>query len=137
IIAPPIADRIGKIQLVVISQALSIPFLALLGFAPQFWMSALAHYLRLTLMNMGGPVYNAFVMEHVEPKSRVLVASLTSMVWNVGWAFSPYLSGRLQVQYGFDPVFFAVLVLYSISVFLYWAFFWKEKTALSDPVPAV
>lgn len=137
-IAPPIADRIGKIQLVVISQALSIPFLALLGFAPQFWLSALAHYIRLTLMNMGGPVYNAFVMEHVEPKSRALVASLTSMVWNVGWAFSPYISGRIQVEYGFGPVFGAVLVLYTVSVVLYWAFFWREKTASSsDPVLAV
>jgi len=36
IIAPPLADRIGKIQLVVISQALSIPFLYFLGFSTWF-----------------------------------------------------------------------------------------------------
>jgi MFS family permease len=137
IIAPPIADRIGKIQLVVISQALSIPFLALLGFAPWFWMSALAHYVRLSLMNMGGPVYNAFVMERVEPKSRAMVASLTSMAWNFGWAFSPSISGWMQVEYGFGPVYLSVIVIYILSVFLYWAFFWKQKPAeFPDPVPA-
>jgi MFS family permease len=129
IVAPPIADRFGKIQLVVITQALSIPFLALLGFAPLFWMSALAHYARLALMNMGGPVYNAFVMENVEPKSRAMVASLTSMAWNFGWAFTPSLSGWMQVKYGFGPVYISVIVIYSLSVFLYWAFFWRKKPA--------
>jgi len=127
LIAPPIADRIGKIQLVVITQGLSIPFLVLLGYAPVFWMSAIGHYVRLTLMNMGGPVYNAFVMEHVEPKARAMVASLTSMAWNFGWAFSPSISGWLQVRYGFGPVFLGVLILYTLSVFLYWKFFWGAK----------
>jgi MFS family permease len=137
IIAPPIAERIGKIQLVVITQGLSIPFLALLGFAPWFWMSALAHYVRLSLMNMGGPVYNAFVMENVEPKSRAMVASLTSMAWNFGWAFSPSISGWLQVKYGFGPVYLAVIVIYILSVYLYWAFFWKSKPAEATlPSPA-
>lgn len=137
IVAPPIAERIGKIQLVVISQALSIPFLALLGFAPWFWMGALAHYVRLSLMNMGGPVYNAFVMEHVEPKSRAMVASLTSMAWNFGWAFSPSLSGWMQVEYGFGPVYLSVIVVYVLSTYLYWSFFWKKKPAvIPDIVPA-
>ncbi len=137
IIAPPIAERIGKIQLVVITQGLSIPFLIMLGFAPWFWMSALGHYVRLSLMNMGGPVYNAFVMENVEPKSRAMVASLTSMAWNFGWAFSPSISGWLQVKYGFGPVYLAVIVIYTLSVFLYWKFFWKSKPAeVTEPVPA-
>jgi MFS family permease len=103
--------------------------LALLGFAPWFWMSALAHYFRLALMNMGGPVYNAFVMERVEPSARATVASLTNMAWNFGWAFSPSISGWLQVNYGFAPVYACVLILYSISVFLYWKFFWSARPA--------
>ncbi|MBM3150676.1 MAG: MFS transporter [Chloroflexi bacterium] len=129
IIAPPIADRIGKIPLVVVTQGLSIPFLVLLGYSPVFWMSAVGHYVRLTLMNMGGPVYTAFVMEHVEPKARAMVASLTSMAWNFGWAFSPSISGWLQVHYGFGPVYLGVVVLYTFSVFLYWKFFWGARPA--------
>lgn len=137
IIAPPIAEKIGKIQLVVITQGLSIPFLILLGYAPWFWMSAMAHYVRLSLMNMGGPVYNAYVMENVEPKSRAMVASLNSMAWNFGWAFSPSISGWLQVKYGFGPVFLAVIITYTLSVFLYWKFFWNRKSAEgATPIPA-
>lgn len=125
-IAPPLADRFGKIQLVVITQALSIPFLILLGFAPWFWASAFSHYVRTALMNMGGPIYNTYVMEHVEPKGRAMVASLNSMTWNFGWAFSPTLSGWLQVKYGFGPVFLCVVLIYSLSVYFYWKFFWPR-----------
>ena len=100
LIAPPHAERTGKIQLVVITQALSIPFLILLGFSPIFWVGAATYYIRLALMNMSSPVYQTFIMEHVEPSARATVASLTSMAWNFGWAFSPTISGWLQVRYG-------------------------------------
>ena len=129
LIAPPIADRIGKIQLVVITQGLSIPFLALLGFAPLFWLSGFAYYVRIALMNMSSPVYQTFVMEHVEPEARATVASLVNMANNFGRAFSPSISGWMQVTYGFTPVYIGVIVTYTISVYLYWKFFWKPKPA--------
>lgn len=127
LIAPPLADRMGKIQLVVITQGISIPFLILLGFSPIFWISALSYYVRLALMNMSSPVYETFVMEHVESSARATVASLASMAWNFGWAFSPTISGYLQVRYGFGPAFLGTIFLYTISVFLYWVFFWHAK----------
>lgn len=126
LLAPPLADRMGKIQFVVITQALSIPFLAVLGFSPLFWLSAAAYYVRLALMNMSTPVYQTFVMEHVEESARATVASLVSMSWNFGWAFSPSVSGWLQVHYGFGPAFSGTLILYTISIYLYWAFFWRR-----------
>jgi MFS family permease len=135
LIAPPIADRMGKIQLVVVTQGLSIPFLALLGFAPWFWISGAAYYVRIALMNMSSPVYQTFVMESVEPGSRATVASLVSMANSFGWAFSPSISGWLQVKYGFGPVFASVLVLYTLSVYLYWKYFWGSKTA-TVPIPS-
>jgi MFS family permease len=125
IIAPPLAERMGKIQLVVITQALSIPFLVLLGFSPWFWLSVVAYLVRVALMNMSSPIYQTFVMEKVDSSARATVASLVSMSWNFGWAFSPMISGWLQVRHGFAPPFILTIVLYAISVALYWAFFWK------------
>lgn len=129
LVAPPLAERMGKIKLVVITQALSIPFLILLGFAPWFWLSTFAYLVRVALMNMSSPVYQTFVMEHVEPSARATVASLVSMSWNFGWAFSPMVSGWLQVRYGFGPPFLATIALYTVSVALYWAFFWPRGGA--------
>lgn len=125
LLAPPLADRFGKIQIVVLSQAFSVPFLALLGFAPWFWVSAFAYLVRLALMNMANPVYQAFVMEHVEEESRATVASLVSMSWSFGWAFSPTVSGWLQVNYGFNPVFLGTIGSYIFAIYLYWRFFWS------------
>lgn len=127
LLAPPLADRMGKIRLVVVTQALSIPFLILLGFAPWFWLSTLAYLVRVALMNMSGPVYQTFVMEQVEPSARATVASLVSMSWSFGWAFSPMISGVLQVRYGFGPPFMLTIILYAVSTGLYWVFFGREK----------
>ncbi|HZW02678.1 MAG TPA: MFS transporter [Anaerolineaceae bacterium] len=127
LIAPPLAERFGKIQVVVISQALSIPFLALLGFSPWFALSAAAYYFRLALMNMSGPVYQTFVMERVEPSARATVASLVSMASSFGWAFSPTLSGWLQVRYGFGPAYAGTILLYVLSIYLYWRYFWRSR----------
>ena len=122
-IAPPLADRFGKIEVVVVTQALSIPFLFLLGFSPVFQLSAAAYYVRLTLMNMSSPVYQTFVMEQVDHSARATVASLVSMANSVGWAFSPQISGWLQVNYGFQPAYAATIVLYMVSIYLYWRYF--------------
>jgi MFS family permease len=133
--APPLADRMGKIQLVVITQGLSIPFLILLGFSPLFWLSAIAYYIRVALMNMSSPVYQTFVMEKVEASSRAMVASLVSMAWNFGWAISPTISGTLQVKYGFGPPFMGTIILYTVSVFLYWFFWWRKGSEETTEVP--
>jgi MFS family permease len=122
-IAPPIAERLGKIQFVTLTQGLAIPFMMILGFAPTFGLSAMAYYVRMGLMNMSNPIYQTFIMEQVDPGSRATIASLYSMVWSFGRAFSPSVSGWLQVNYGFDPVFAGAIGLYILAVFMYWVFF--------------
>jgi len=127
LLAPFLAERFGKIRVVVASQGLSIPFLALLGFSPLFPVAAVAYYVRLVLMNMSGPVYTTFTMENVDPESRAMVASLSTMASNFGWAFSPTLSGYFQVNYGFGPSFAVTILFYIVSVVLYYVWFWGKK----------
>ncbi|MDY6846647.1 MAG: MFS transporter [Chloroflexota bacterium] len=127
ILAPALADRFGKMRVVVYSQAISIPFLALLGFSPVFGLSALAYFVRLTLMNMSSPVYQTFVMEQVDSESRAMVASLNSMVHSFGRAFSPVVSGWMQVNYGFGPPFIGTISLYILAIGMYYAFFLRGK----------
>ncbi len=136
LIAPPLAARLGKLKLVVITQGLSIPFMILLGFAPWFWASALAYFVRMALMNMSNPIYQNFVLEQVDEGSRATVASLYSMVWNFGRAFSPSISGALQVSAGFGPPFIMAIALYAVAISLYYAFFLRSNPA-SIPQPAV
>lgn len=132
--AAPWAERYGQVRVFILSQALSIPFMALLGFAPWFWVSVLAYLLRILLMNMAIPVYQAFVMEQVEQEARGLVAALLSMGYSFGYAVSPAISGRLQVQFGFAPIFAIAITSYAIAILLYWRFFWRTS-AVPAPAP--
>ncbi len=129
LIAPPLAARLGKLKLVVITQGLSIPFMILLGFAPWFWASALAYFVRMALMNMSNPIYQNFVLEQVDEGSRATVASLYSMVWNFGRAFSPSISGALQVSAGFGLPFTIAIALYAVAISLYYVFFLRHNSA--------
>lgn len=137
VVAPALAERFGKIQVVTATQALSIPFLALLGFAPWFEVSVIAYYIRLTLMNMSGPIFSTFTMEKVDPESRGMIASLSSMAGNFGWAFSPTISGLLQVRSGFNWPFTITLITYVIAIGMYYVWFLaKGKGKQSLEVPA-
>jgi MFS family permease len=126
IIAPMLADRWGKMPVVMATQGLSIPFLAVLGFVPLFELVVLAYYVRVALMNMSTPIYQTFALEQITPSARGMVASLNSMAWSFGWAFSPIVSGWLQVNYGFQPAFLGTIILYTIAVLLYWRFFLRK-----------
>jgi MFS family permease len=137
LIAPPIADRLGKIRLVVLTQGLSIPFMIMLGFVPVFAVSAMAYYVRMALMNMSNPIYQNFVLEQVDPASRATVASLYSMIWSFGRAFSPSISGSLQVAYGFGPPFAIAISLYAFAIMLYWLFFIRKSADQVVPAQVV
>ncbi len=137
-LAPPIADRLGKINTVVVTQALSVPFLLTLGLAAWivpggranlplwFAIAAVAYLFRLALMNLSGPVYQTFILESVQPGLQALAAGLNSVSFQFGWAFSPYLSGWFQTTYGefgFVPVFLTTSFLYMVAIAVTWAFF--------------
>jgi predicted MFS family arabinose efflux permease len=72
----------------------------------------------------------------VDPDARATVASLSSMAWSFGWAFSPTISGDLQVKYGFGPPFLGTIGLYIVAITMLWFFFMrgKSKSATSLPV---
>lgn len=127
LIAPPLADRHGKIWLVLVSQLAAMPFLFLLGFSPWFGLSAVGYLVRLTLMNMSAPIYRAYVMEQVEAEARGMVASLIGLSWNFGWVLGPKISGWMQEAYGFGPVFAATGAMYLASIFLYYWFFYRKR----------
>ena len=119
----------GKIPAVAATQAISQVFLLLVGFSPQFPVAAAAFLLRGTLMNMAVPLFDAFSMEQVPEQDQGTVNSLRNLSWQVGWTVGPFLSGMIQVRYGFAPLFIGTAALYSLATLLTWKFFHKSETA--------
>ncbi|NTW08566.1 MAG: MFS transporter, partial [Anaerolineaceae bacterium] len=124
ILGPALAQWMrSKIKAVVTVQGASLGFLVLIGFSPVSWVAELAYLVRGTLMNMASPLYSAFSMEVSEPQDQGAVSSMLNISWQAGWAIGPILSGFIQQDYGFAPLFIATVILYTISTILVWLFF--------------
>lgn len=135
---PPLADRWGKINTVMLTQALSVPFLIILGLGAWlvpagavaagvfFVLAGVAYIFRLALMNLSNPVYQTFILERVPQQAQALSISLTNLVFQVGWFIMPQVSGQLQVRHGpsgFAYVFAGVTLLYVTAILVEKHFF--------------
>ncbi len=124
LVGPRIAERLGsKIKAVVATQGASVLFLLVMGFAPAYWIAAVAFLIRGALMNMSNPLYSTFTMEQTPERERGTVNSMLQLTWEVGWTVGPYLSGVVQARYGFAPLFLSTAALYSLAVGVTWLFF--------------
>jgi MFS family permease len=120
---PALSARIGKIRTVVLTQALALPFLALMGFTPLLGVVVGAALARAALFNMGSPLYDAFAMERTDEAARPAVIGLINGAYSLGYAVAPLISTRIQAAYGFAPLFIATLVFYTLAVLAkYWFF---------------
>jgi MFS family permease len=124
ILGPRLVQKFNsKIRVVVMTQASSLVFLLILAFSPFAWLAAIGFLLRGMLMNMAVPLYNAFCMENVAENEQGVVNSLISNSWTAGWAIGPFLSGLIQIRYGFQPLFLTTATIYCLSIFSTWMFF--------------
>jgi MFS family permease len=130
IVGPRLSSNLGsKIKAVVLTQGLSLAFLLVVGFSPFLGIAVFGFLMRGTLMNMAVPLYSAFAMEQVREREQATVNSVKETAWQLGWAAGPYLSGLVQEQYGFTPLFLTTAVMYGVSILITWAFFrGSEKT---------
>jgi len=126
LIAPLIAERIGKIRTVVISQLISIPFLIILGVTNQIIFAVLAFLIRAAFMNMAQPLFTNFAMEKVKHDEQPFVNALLVIAWTVGWGASASIGGLLIERFSYAIPFFTTSFLYLVSTILIFTFFKEE-----------
>ena len=117
----------GKIRTIALTQFASIIFLLFVGFSGNFWIAAVAVLFRGALMNMSSPLYSAFCMEQTPEKQQGFISSVLNVAWQIGWSVGPYVSGLVQVAYGFGPLFIATAVLYLLAITIMWILFSKVE----------
>jgi MFS family permease len=120
---PALSARLGKIRTIVLTQALALPFLALLGATPLLGVAVGAALARSALFNMGAPLYDAFAMERTDEAARPAVIGMINGAYSIGYLFAPLVSTQIQAAYGFTPLFVITLICYSLAVLAkYWFF---------------
>ena len=83
LLAPAVAGRLGTVGAIAGTQLASVPFLLLLGFAPQLGLAALAFLIRGALMNMAFPLQTSFTMGALRPALRGTGNALLILAGNV------------------------------------------------------
>ncbi|UCF71540.1 MAG: MFS transporter [candidate division WOR-3 bacterium] len=127
LVAPVIAERIGKIRTVVLSQIISIPFLIILGITNNLSLAVLGFLTRAAFMNMAQPLYTNFAMEKVNHDEQPLTNALLTVAFTAGWGASANLGGYLIEFFGYAAPFLATSALYLISTGMTYALFRHEK----------
>ncbi|QFP78119.1 MFS transporter [Deinococcus sp. AJ005] len=140
LLQPLLVRRLGQLQVVLLVQASSLPFLALLGFAPHLWMVTLALFTRGALMNAAGPVYGAYAMSSLDEDDRPMYSALNIIAWDSGWAISSVLAGvvrgQLPFTLAFQVLFAWTLLMYGGSVIAIYLGLYRpaRRQALTLPV---
>ena len=126
-VAPTVANKVGKVQAVVLCQFLSMPFIMLVTLAPNLALAATAYLARGALMNMAGPINTAFQMEMVSEGERATTSGLMTMADNVPRAITASVSGALMTGNDFYTPFLFTTTTYFCASSLFYIFFRNVK----------
>jgi MFS family permease len=122
-LAPALSDRIGKVRTVVLTEALSIPFLITLSFANTLELAVLGYVARSVLMNMAGPVSNAFFMEGLTKEERATAVGVVRSADSLVRAIAANIGGWLLALGLYRLPYLLVSGLYILGVGLFYGFF--------------
>lgn len=136
LVQPLLVGRMGKLGAIVLVQALSLPFMAILAWAPWLPLVTLALLIRGALMNAAGPVYAALVMDYLEEGERPGFFLVEAALWSLLFALGSAISGMAQEALGlkaFHYLFAATLGLYALGIALWPWVFGRLRRAYGKP----
>ncbi len=125
-IGPWLIKRKGQVRAMIILQALSVPFLATMGFSGHILPTVTAAFIRTMLMNASWPIYSVFMLSHFKKEDHPMASALYTAGWGLCWASGAKLSGILQMDYGFNMSFLITIVCYCSATLLLSRWFRKE-----------
>ena len=130
----PLARRMGAIRSAVLVQAVSLPFLLLLGFAPGLLIAAGAFLIRGPLMNASSPPLQAYLMSSVRQDERVLASSVYNVSSQIATGVGAGIGGILIELAGYRFLFSTTAVLYGASIALV-AIWFGGRSSSAHPEP--
>ncbi len=129
-IAPALADRFGKVKTIVLTEALSIPFLIMLWWAPTIHYGVIAYVSRNVLMNMAGPISSAFLMENLSNEERSTAMGVTRAGDSFVRGIAAIIGGSILSMGLYRLPYLLVASLYVIAIIMFYAFFHKHEARL-------
>jgi MFS family permease len=136
LVGPRLSAQIGRMQGVVLTQALAIPCLIALAFAPALPIAALIAMLRSALMNMATPLFEAHALAQTPPEHHPTVIGLIRAAASVGYIAGPTISAELQSSAGFTPILLIAALCYTVAVIVNTILFvWHPPSSQRNTTP--
>jgi MFS family permease len=129
-LAPALADRIGKVKTVVFTEALSIPFLLMIGLAESLPFAVTGYVARTVLMNMAGPVSNALFMEGLTKEERATAVGVVRTGDSLVRGIAANIGGWFLAVGMYQMPYFIVAGLYILAIALFYIFFRNKEQEL-------
>jgi MFS family permease len=128
--APLLAERFGSVRGPVSAQMLSVPLLLGLAFLTKVPVVAAFYLLRATLMNLGGPALQSFIMSILHPRERSAASSAFNVAFQVTAAAGGVASGFLIAHGGYALDFILAAICYASAMLLLTPWFGREARLL-------
>lgn len=122
-IAPSLIRRTSHLKFIMLTTALSIPFMVAMGLAGNLGIVLSCFFMRGMLMNMAGPISSMIEMERVRESDCVFASAVILFSYNIVYTFSTRLGGILIEKFSFGPTFYASAAFYALATLLYYRFF--------------
>ncbi|MCH8061975.1 MAG: MFS transporter [Chloroflexi bacterium] len=127
-LATPVANRIGLINTMASSQALSNMFVILMALSGQLWVAVFFFLVHELCNEMDIPTRQSYTMAIVAPESRTAMASLSNLGRNIAQTISPSIAGVIaQVTFLGAPLLLGAGTKLLYNALLY-AMFRSYKT---------
>jgi len=114
--------RLGAVRTVVVTRGISLVSLALMAWAPSFWMAGLLYTLRMVFNSLGMPARQSYMMGVSASRYRSRVSAFGSLPSQITMMISPTIAGSLMNTFLDVPIWGAFLFMGLNLIAYYWAF---------------
>jgi MFS family permease len=118
-----LAGRYGPVRAIVMTQGSSTIFMVLMPFMPSAAPAAGVYLIRSSLMNMSGPIGDAYLMGIISKEERGLASAINSIIWRLPNSISTVAGGLLLAAGIFDLPFFIAAAFYVTAITAFYFLF--------------
>lgn len=127
--APRVARRVGLVNGIVMTQAMSTIFLLTIPFCPTAVVAGVLYVIRAVLMNMASPLSDTFLMNMIAEDERATASAFNAVLWNLPNAGSTAVGGSILNHGDLSSPFYLCGGLYITSIVLFYMMFRRTRSA--------
>jgi predicted MFS family arabinose efflux permease len=111
-----LSRRVGAVKAIAITQASSTVFMLAIPFMPGAAAAGAVYLVRSALMNMGGPIMDAYLMGVIDKDDRGLASAINSIVWRLPNSATTVLGGMMLAAGFFALPFILAASIYLVAI---------------------